>query len=162
NCMLHLSAQSLTKDNKIKYPNLLLYWVQHLAGCAIGLDLQTRVVGSDTVIEIAPIAQAEALAQLKILIESWQLGMQYPLPVACKTAFAWLSAAPDKALDAAQSAYEGDDWNRGEVDYDAYLGRFFPSFISLTPETASEGFVAWADTLYQSAFTQIKLQGAPA
>ncbi len=162
NCMLHLTAQALTKDKKIKYPNLLLYWVQHLAACAIGLDLQTRVVGSDTVIEIAPIAQAEAKAQLKILVESWHHGMQYPLPVACRTAFAWIGAAPDKAMDAAQTKYEGDEWNRGEVDYDAYLSRFFPSFDSLTPETAAEGFVEWANTLYLSAFTQIKLPGAPA
>jgi len=159
--MIHLSAQALlTNTKKIKYPNLLLYWVQHLASCAVGMNLQTRVTGSDCVIEINAIAQAEATAQLKTLVEAWLLGMQAPLPVACKTAFAWLSAAPEKAMETAQAQYEGDDWNRGEVDYDAYLGRFFPSFASLKPEAAPEGFVGWAHTLYLPAFNQIKQLGA--
>jgi exodeoxyribonuclease V gamma subunit len=84
--------------------------------------------------------------------------MQSPLPVACKTAFAWLSAAPEKAMDAAQVQYEGDDWKSGEVDYDAYLGRFFPSFTSLTSDAAQEDFVEWTKTLYLPAFIQIKQQ----
>ncbi|MDI1292773.1 MAG: exodeoxyribonuclease V subunit gamma [Methylobacter sp.] len=166
NGMIHLTAQALlTNAKKIKYPNLLLYWVLHLAGCAIGMDLQTRVIGSDTVIEIAPIVQAEAIAQLKTLVEAWHLGMQAPLPVACKTAFAWLSAAPDKAMETAQAQYEGDDWNSGEVDYDAYLGRFFPRFSSLIAEAAEPDFVTWTHTIYRPAFNQIKqqaAQGAPA
>jgi len=82
------------------------------------------------------------------------------LPVACKTAFVWLDAAPDKALYAAQSRYEGDDWNKGEVDYDAYLARFFPSFASLKPEAAQEGFVDWTNKLYLTAFNQINKQQA--
>jgi exodeoxyribonuclease V gamma subunit len=156
--MIHLTAQELTtKDKKIKYHNLLLCWIQHLAGCAIGMDLQTRVIGSDTVLEIAPIAQTEAQEQLKALVEAWHQGMHAPLPVACKTAFAWLGA-PNNAMDTAQAKYEGDGWNDGEVDYDAYLERFFPSFASLTPEAAQEGFVEWTNTLYLSAFTQIKQQ----
>jgi len=80
------------------------------------------------------------------------------LPVACKTAFAWLGAVAEKAMDTAQAQYEGDDWNSGEVDNDAYLGRFFPSFASLTSEAIQGGFVEWANTLYLSAFKQIKQQ----
>ncbi len=160
--MIHLTAQALTNEKKIKYYNLLTYWVQHLAGCSIGLNLQTRVVGSDTVIEIDAVAQAEAKAQLTMLVEAWKLGMQAPLPVACRTAFVWLSSSPDKALDAAQTKYEGDDWSSGEVDQDAYLARFFPSFASLSPKSEAEGFVEWANTLYLSAYTQIKLPGAQA
>ena len=96
NCMIYLTAQALlTSTKKIKYPNLLQYWVQHLAGCAAGMNLQTLVIGSDMVIEIDSIAQVEAIAQLKTLVEAWHQGMQAPLPVACKTAFAWLGAVPD-------------------------------------------------------------------
>ncbi len=160
--MIHLTAQALTNEKKIKYYNLLTYWVQHLAGCAIGMNLQTRVVGLDTVIEIDAIAQSEAKAQLTMLVEAWKLGMQSPLPVACRTAFVWLSASPDKALAVAQTKYEGDDWSRGEVDQDVYLARFFPSFTSLFLDSETEGFVEWANTLYLSAFTQIKLSGAQA
>jgi exodeoxyribonuclease V gamma subunit len=122
------------------------------------MNLQTLVAGSDTVIEISPIAQAEAHEQLKTLVEAWIQGMQAPLPVACRTAFAWLGAVPDKAMETAQSQYEGDDWNHGEVDYDAYLSRFFPSFASLKPEAAQEDFVNWTNKLYRPAFNQIKQQ----
>ena len=157
--MISLTAQALLTDaNKIKYPNLLLNWIQHLAGCAVGMNLKTLVIGSDSVIEIEPIAKAEAQEQLKTLVEAWNIGMQAPLPVACKTAFAYLSAAPEKAMEDAQAKYEGDDWNSGEVDYDAYLSRFFPNFANLKPEAEHEGFVDWAVTLYLSAFKQIKLQ----
>ncbi len=159
--IIHLTAQTLLNNTKkIKYHNLLLYWVQHLAGCAIGINLQTLVIGSDTVIVCDPITQTEAIAQLKTLVGAWQLGMKAPLPVACKTAFTWLSAAPEKAMDAAQVQYEGDDWNRGEVAYDAYLGRFFPSFASLTSGASHDNFLEWTHLLYLSAFNQIKQQGA--
>jgi exodeoxyribonuclease V gamma subunit len=161
NCMVHLTAQTLTKDKKIKYPNVLLYWVQHLAGCAIGLNLQTRVVGSDKVVEIAPIAQENALDQLKILVEAWHQGMQFPLPIACKTAFAWLGAELDKAMETAQAKYEGSDWNQGEVKQDAYLGRFFPNFACLLPEATEAAFVDWSKRLYLSAYNQIQQQDVP-
>jgi len=156
--MLQLTAQSLLSKNGIKYPNLLLHWVQHLAGCADGMPLQTLVIAADTVISIAPIEQSAALTQLSTLVQAWYQGMQEPLPVSCKTAFAWLSAAPEKALDTAQAQYQGDDWNNGEVDYDAYLARFFPTFADLNPEDPQHGFLKWTDTLYRSAFTHITQQ----
>ncbi|MDD5268222.1 MAG: exodeoxyribonuclease V subunit gamma [Methylococcales bacterium] len=157
--LIQVNAQALlTTADKINYANLLLQWIQHLAGCAVGMNIKTLVMGFDAVIEISPITQANAREQLKTLLGAWYRGMQAPLPVACKTAFAWLDAAPDKALYAAQSRYEGDDWNKGEVDYDAYLARFFPSFASLKPEAAQDGFVDWANKLYLPAFNQIKKQ----
>jgi len=157
--LIQVTAQALlTKADKINYPNLFLEWAQHLAGCAVGMNIQTLVMGSDSVIEIAPVTQAEALEQLKTVLDAWYRGMQAPLPVACKTAFAWLDAEPDKALHAVQSRYEGDDWTKGEVDYDVYLARFFPSFASLKPDAAQDGFVDWANKLYLPAFNQIKKQ----
>jgi len=156
--MLQLTAQRLLNKDNIKYPNLLLNWVQHLAGCADGLPLQTLAIAADTVISIAPIEPDVALAQLASLIQAWHLGTQEPLPIACKTAFAWLAAAPEKALDTAQAQYQGDDWNNGEVDYDAYLARFFPTFASLQPDNQQHGFLKWADTLYRSAFAHITQQ----
>jgi exodeoxyribonuclease V gamma subunit len=158
--VIHLTAQELIKDKKIKYHKLLVYWVQHLAGCAMSLNLKTLVIGFNAVIELDPIAQPDAHEQLRMLVEAWHQGMQAPLPVACKTSFAFLSAPPDKAMDAAESQYEGDDWNDGEVDYDAYLARFFPSFASLKPEAEQDGFLDWTNKLYLSAFNQIKQQPA--
>jgi len=149
-----------------------LHWVQHLAACADHLPVQTLVIAADVVIEIPTIDQAEAYATLKSLVEAYHQGMQAPLPVACKTAFAWLAASAgsdqDKALEKALSRYQGDDWTSGEVKYDAYLTRFFPNFASLNQshlETAQKSdlnsdqdkaFQYWAETLYQPAFNQIQ------
>ena len=150
-----ISQALLTQKGEIKHPNLLLQWVQHLAACAAGMNIQTLVMASDCVIEIQPLLQKEAIEQLEALVEGWYLGLQAPLPVACKTAFAWLSVTPDKAEEAARFQYEGDDWTRGELAYDAYLARFFPSFAHLM---AQGDFEAWAQTLYQSALNHIKRQ----
>ncbi|MEY3289885.1 MAG: hypothetical protein RLZZ419_2127 [Pseudomonadota bacterium] len=159
--LIDLTAQALLGNTrKIKYHNLLAYWVQHLAGCAAGMNLQTLVMGSDSIIEIAMIEQSAAFAQLNTLLEAWYQGMQAPLPVACKTAFAWLGASPDKAIDIAKSTYQGDDWTQGEVDYDTYLARFFPTFAHLNQMTVQGDFKAWTETLYGAAFTQINQQTA--
>lgn len=155
--MIHLTAQKLMNGDKIKYPNLLHYWVQHLAACASGMAVQSIVVGADTVLEIAPLPQADALTLLNTLAEVWYQSMQAPLPIACRTAFTWLDAQPESAMATAQEQYDGDDWKPGEVDYDPYLARFFPSFISLNPDI----FGTWAALLYQPVFQQFQQQGGP-
>jgi exodeoxyribonuclease V gamma subunit len=152
--MIHLTAQKLMKSDQINYANLLQYWVQHLAACASGMAVQSIVAGADTVLDIAPLPQADALELLKTLAEAWHQGMQAPLPVACRTAFAWLGAPQGSAIAAAQERYEGNDWKLGEVDFDPYLARFFPSFNSLNPH-----FETWAVLLYQPVFQQIGQQG---
>jgi exodeoxyribonuclease V gamma subunit len=69
------------------------------------------------------------------------------LPLACKTAFAWLSLAgenEDKARAAARSCYEGGYQNDGERGEDAYLLRTFPDFDRL----AAAGFETWLQPVY--------------
>jgi len=154
--LLHLTAQTLLPKGAIKHHNLFGYWLQHLAGCAEGMQLQTLVIAADGVIEIPPIEQAEAYAYLQTIIEAYHQGMRAPLPVACKTALAWLAAPPEQAREQAQSRYEGDDWNPGEAAYDAYLTRFFPTFAGLTEAGGGQGFEFWADALYRPVFATIK------
>ncbi|MCX7099897.1 MAG: exodeoxyribonuclease V subunit gamma [Methylococcales bacterium] len=155
--LVYLSAQTLLNaDKSIKYPNLLLHWVQHLAACADNLPVQTLVIASDCVITIPVIGQNEAASYLETLVDAYHQGIRSLLPVACKTAFAWL-ANEDKA----QARYEGDDWNAGEVDYDAYLTRFFPSFASLTETSDGQDLAYWADKLYQPVIEHIQLYDLP-
>ncbi|MDP2902535.1 MAG: exodeoxyribonuclease V subunit gamma [Methylovulum sp.] len=157
--LLFLTAQTLiNKDNSIKHPNLLLHWLQHLAACAGFQRLQTLVVAADAIIEIPPIKPVEARQHLALLIGAYHSGMDAPLPVACKTAFAWLAAPPDKAEEKALARYEGTGWTGGEVDYDAHLQRFFPSFADLQQSPGNNTFEYWATLLYQPVFTHIKQQ----
>ncbi|WP_374090718.1 exodeoxyribonuclease V subunit gamma [Methylomicrobium lacus] len=153
--LLHLTAQALMPKNAIKYHNLFGYWLQHLAGCAEGIRLHTLVIAADGVLEIPPIEPAEAYAHLQTILEAYHQGMRAPLPVACKTAFAWLAAPPEQAREKARAKYEGDDWNPGEAAYDAYLARFFPTFAGLT-DAGNPGFEFWTEALYRPVFEQIK------
>ncbi|PKM12050.1 MAG: exodeoxyribonuclease V subunit gamma [Gammaproteobacteria bacterium HGW-Gammaproteobacteria-3] len=146
--LIYLSARSLVNNKTIQYHKLLSHWLRHLAACA-AKPVVTLVVCADDIIEIPPIEQAEAHEYLATLVGAFHRGIAKPLPVASKSAFAWLNAAPEQALEKARSAYEGDDWNAGEVDYDAYLTRFFPSFANLMQNHEGKNFEYWADALYR-------------
>lgn len=74
--------------------------------------------------------------------------MSTPLPVAVKTAFAWLGQTdPAKAQAAASKAYEGDGITTdGERRETPALTRQFPDYAALV---ASEEFEGWCETLYR-------------
>ena len=74
--------------------------------------------------------------------------MQKPLPVAVKTAFAWLGQTdPAKADAAASKAYEGDGVNTdGERRESPALTRQFPDYATLI---ASAEFEGCCETLYR-------------
>jgi len=126
-----------------KWHNLVRPWVRHLAACAAGLDLRSILVGPEGTVELPPIPQVKALAWLEDLIQAWYQGMQAPLPVACKTAFAWLGQGD------ALAEYQGGYNRPGEVEQDAYLGRAFPRFEQLLGAANGRGFEYWAKRLYQ-------------
>ncbi|MNP73571.1 RecBCD enzyme subunit RecC [compost metagenome] len=71
-----------------------------------------------------------------------------PLPVAVKTAFAWLAQSdPDKAEAAARKAYEGDGvTSDGERRESPALARQYADYNALI---ADETFGGWAETLYR-------------
>ena len=74
--------------------------------------------------------------------------MRQPLPVAVKTAFAWLAQTdPVKAEAAARKAYEGDgQTSEGERRESLALARQFPDYDALQ---ADETFSGWCDALYR-------------
>jgi exodeoxyribonuclease V gamma subunit len=80
--------------------------------------------------------------------------LQQPLPIARKTAFAYLNESELKnAFTKAEKVYEGDGFiSDGELGEDSYMQRFFPSFeILMSPST----FEAWAEVLYRPMLTRI-------
>jgi exodeoxyribonuclease V gamma subunit len=158
--LVYLAVQSLMPKEGIKYHNLMKYWVLHLAACAEGRELETYVAAADGVLKIKPLSRTEASGHLEKLLSAVYQGMQHPLPVACKTAFAWLSALnkpheQDKALEKARDCYEGSDWKDGEVAYDPHLARFFPTFEELQKTGSGMDFEFWTKTLYQPVFEHI-------
>jgi exodeoxyribonuclease V gamma subunit len=77
--------------------------------------------------------------------------MRQPLPVAVKTAFAWLSQSdPQKADAAARKAYEGDGQTTdGERRENPALSRQFSDYDALL---ADETFSGWCYALYRPLF----------
>jgi len=134
------------KGGKPKWHNLIRPWVCHLAACAAGLDLTTLLVGPDGVVELPRIPQQSAYAWLADLMNAWHQGMSRPLPLACKTGFAWL--AGDDPGAAGREEYEGGYNRAGEVQQDTYLARAFPSFDLLLADPAESGFEYWLNLVY--------------
>lgn len=142
----------LDGKGKAKMHNLLRPWVKHLAACALGLPMTTRQIGADACIELSPLPVATASELLREVLEAWRFGMSQPLPLACRSGFAWLDGEADKAYQAAEQVYHGNGFNlNGEVDDDAYLGREFPDFAMLH-SSASFGFSHWVERLYRPLF----------
>nr|BFE91686.1 hypothetical protein GCM10020185_22220 [Pseudomonas brassicacearum subsp. brassicacearum] len=131
-----------------KWHRLIRPWVNHLVACANGLSLTTALVASDDSLLLAPFDEPVAQRLLGDMLLAWQTGMRQPLPIAVKTAFAWLGQTdPDKAEAAARKAYEGDGQTfEGERRESPALARQFPDFDALM---ADETFPDWCDALYR-------------
>ena len=140
----------ISSGRTLKWHRLAATWVMHLAACAVGHRLHSAVVATDITLMLAPLDQAEASEQLGNLLISRQAGMNTPLPVAIKTAFAWLAGKdPDKALIDAAKAYDGDGQRGGERGESVALARQFGDFAALT---ASEEFEGWCEALYKPMY----------
>ena len=134
------------KNGKLRHEKLLSAWVIHLLANANGLHMQTRLIGADAQARLDALSPKDAAAQLDALLAALHEGMQSPLPIARKTAFAWLQS-PKNPVTAAKACYEGNSFAHipGEVDEDAYLARAWPSFEALQ----AGGFERWLP-LYQA------------
>ncbi|MNF44384.1 RecBCD enzyme subunit RecC [compost metagenome] len=131
-----------------KWHRLTRPWVNHLVACASGLSMTTALVASDDSLVLAPMDADPARRILGDLLLAWQSGMRQPLPVAVKTAFAWLGQSePVKAEAAARKAYEGDGLTTdGERRESMALARQFTDYDALV---ADETFTGWCDALYR-------------
>jgi exodeoxyribonuclease V gamma subunit len=149
-----LDPGNLIKDRKYRGERIIAYWVGHLAAqLAVGA-VTTVIVGKVGSVELTPVAQDVARTSLLTLLGTWDDGMRRPLPLAVKTAFAWLRKRPAsvvlskgratealdeaahkeliEAYDAARVTYEGaGGQQQGECDTNLYLRRVFPSFNAL-------------------------------
>ncbi|QBX39710.1 exodeoxyribonuclease V subunit gamma [Pseudomonas fluorescens] len=134
-----------------KWHRLIKPWVNHLVACASGLILTTALVASDDTLLLEPTEKDRAVRFLGDLLLAWQVGMRQPLPIAVKTAFAWLAQTdPLKAEAAARKAYEGDgQTSDGERRESPALSRQFADFDALS---ADETFSGWCDALYRPLF----------
>ncbi len=140
-------------------------WVQHLAACASAMPLTSVQLGLDGQVIFAPLPQADALRLLQGLVTAYLAAWERPLPVACKSAWAYLQVQaqaarlaatdPDKEPkdphDAAQAVFEGTH-KAGERAKSAYLSRAFESYDEIEAELPD-----WAERLYGDMARHLQL-----
>lgn len=136
-------------------------WCRHLLANACGHAVASVLVGSDALGRIEPMDQQEAAAMLEDILQAWAEGLCQPLPLAPRTAFAFLQAKTQGArLSAARRAYESSYRHTGEVDYsgNAALKRSYPDFESLIrTQIANESvFECRVNRLYRPMFEYLK------
>ncbi len=119
---------------------LIPAWIRHVALAAHGYSALGYVVGRDKTVRLNPLVPQQAIETLQTLLSLWLEGMQRPLPVACKTALAWLRE------EDASIVYEGGYKRRGECQDDAALARLWPDFAALRLDPDWERF---SKALYQ-------------
>ena len=140
-----LEPSDAVKKGKYQRHNLIKHWLVHLAGHLGGQPLTTLIVSKAGNVRFAPLEPDDARAQIDSLLATWQDGMGRPLPLAIKTAFAWLDGSTS-----AKSVYEGGYMLTGEVESSPYLRRAWPDFETLTGDGE---FARLADSLLRPLFT---------
>lgn len=146
--------------SRVFHHKLLGQWPVHLATCADGLPLTTILVSNACRVRINPIEPERAMEWLCQLVECWLEGMARPLPVAAKTACAFL---PSHDLAAARNTFSERTSGAGtppEVEAERELARFYPDFDSLVEVSEEEDrFSDWAERLYGPLFQLEDEQG---
>ncbi len=153
---IELSASHLLKDKHYQLDKLFHAWVMHLAAHVSGSCITTEVIGKNGKVILRELDPARARQQFDTLIDHYVRGLSYPLPLAPKTGFAWLSrngrrfdgpmaSCSDNALQAARKVYEPGYNTKGEVQQSPYLDRAYPTFDALWSEGV---FTQLCDTLY--------------
>lgn len=149
---------------------LVSAWVRHLAGCASGLALSSVLVGVDGEVVLPPMPADAAHAILARLVKAYAQAWGQPLPVACKTAWAWLQTQaanaqlpPDKfpkdPHEAAKAEFETQPGRGfpGEWEQSAYLQRAFAAYADV-----ADGLPHWAQELYGDLAALVAVVQAPA
>lgn len=161
-----LESSDLLKDSHYQRHGLIRHWITHLAGHLGGEGLTTQVVSKVGSVRLEALDPAHAAAHLDAILLAWQDARSRPLPLAVKTAFAWLKdASPGadatalaRAAAAAAKCYEGDDRHPGERDRSPYLQRAWPDFARL----AADGeFARLAETLLRPLYLATFAKGKP-
>jgi exodeoxyribonuclease V gamma subunit len=160
---LQLDSKKLCNDDSWRWHNLVRPWVRHLALQLSGSGCTTILVSLNGDVVFRPMPVQEAQAQLQSLLDAWVAGMREPLPVACKSAFAWLEEAgadgedKDAASDKARETFEGGYKRTGEAESSFALRRAYADFDQLC---ACGDFGTWSQRLYGGLFKHLSSSNA--
>lgn len=155
-------VQVLASNCKGKH--LLSLWVEHLALCAGSLlpnGELSQLFSRDMHVQLVPMAEADAMAQLASLTALYREGLQRPLPVAPAASFVLAKAlykgkSETEALKSAWSSWDNSYNSAADGDSsDDYLLLVLQTGIQ--PPLESPEFSDVARTLYEQFLQEAKL-----
>lgn len=155
-----LSASNLIDKQHYRRDRLLPAWVEHLVLQVAERPATTLIIGRNGQVELPPLPVDTASRLLDQLLSDYRQGLCQPLPVAPRTAFAWLCSggqpgaggldqAPAAAVKAAAATYDSG-FRPGEAAQSPYRLRAYPDFAHLWSDGA---FSHWCDRLYAPLHT---------
>jgi exodeoxyribonuclease V gamma subunit len=130
-------------------------WLHHLAACASGTPTTSVQIGFDAAIELKPIPVDTALVHLENLCRAYVEAWTKPLPVAAKTACAWVMgvySGSNDAMSKAQTTFNGGHNKDGEFKTSSALQRVFTCFEDVEPSLK-----LWATRLYEPIIQAAKV-----
>lgn len=146
----------LEGKEKAKHPRaqtLTTLWLNHLVACASGTPTTSVQIGLNGAVQLDALTPSDALAELQNLVTLYQEAWHKPLPVARKTACAFVMAMPanqgeeqkenqtqsavEVALQVAQQVFNGNRNLTGEYESSTTLQRVFHGFADLQNELPS-------------------------
>ncbi|MEJ8824308.1 exodeoxyribonuclease V subunit gamma [Variovorax humicola] len=138
-CRLVLHSGSMVKDNQYRRDKMVAFWIAHVAGHLAGEPITTRIISKAGNVTLLPLGIGAAREYWLELLEAWQQGLRQPLPLALRTAFAWLDGGgkqaetpdPRAEKDARKCYGDPPTGAAGEAQFSAYLLRAFPDFDAL-------------------------------
>ncbi len=146
-CRLQIVSSNLLDNNRYRLDKVLPAWVFHVAGHVSGQPLTTVLISKNGTVTLKPLDPEGAKQYLLTLLQAYVTGLRVPTPLAVKTGFAWLSKQTNvvqgplercdpEAAKAARQTYESGYNSQGEMAYNPYLQRLFPSFDALWSDGA--------------------------
>lgn len=146
----------LKKPGLARLDTLAGLWLGHLSANAAGVPTTSLQSGEDGMVGLLPLAADHAQRLIEDLVAVYLQAWQRPLPLACKTACAWLMAShfpsPNsktaelvkaKACSAARQTFDGGFNRPGEREASTCLQRAFADFDDLWPDLP-----VWAERVY--------------
>jgi exodeoxyribonuclease V gamma subunit len=142
------ASELLTKKQAPKWYHLVRHWPRHLAA-QLAAPTTTHLIGPGGDVTLPPLEPDAAKALLTSLMDGFAAGLSAPLPLACKTGFAWLAAEAGERQANPGRAYEGGFRASAERDEHPGYSRFWPDYETLSSD---EQFAPRIDQLYRPVF----------
>ncbi len=125
--LMQVSSKVLDKKGNARADKLIDAWLRQLGAAAAGAPVSGHLLARDAHVVMAPLDAGQSREICHSLVAHWRANLDHPLPLACKTALAFLQGGD------AQTTYEGGFEQMGEVA-DLCLARLWPDFASLSSD----------------------------